>query len=123
MEFTISTVKDISCITLEGTLNALDMIFMTQSPEYKTAIISNKKLLIDYSDIDGSSLTPEDIVGITMLGKKGLEGSKIAIIVIVVDETERVGIEKISLAIFADSQAKIHVTDNKKQALEILNRD
>jgi hypothetical protein len=121
MHFKITTINDISCITIEGILNALDMIFMTQSPEYKTAITSHKKLLIDYTNIDGTSMTPEDIFGITMLGKKGLEGSGNTHIAVVVDDSEREDIEKISHAIFSDSHSEVHVTNNKPQALEILN--
>ncbi|MGJ8681799.1 hypothetical protein [Paraglaciecola sp.] len=122
MQFQISTIKDVSCITLEGTLNALDMIFMTQSPQYKTAISSNKKLLLDYSYIDGSILSPEDVVGITMLGKKGLEGSGNTHVAVVVEDSDREDIEKITKAIFSDTQSKIIVTDNKQQALTMLNQ-
>jgi hypothetical protein len=96
------------------------MIFMTQSPEYKMAVSANKKLLMDYLDIDGTSLTAEDAIGITMLGKKSLEGLGNTHIAVVVDDTERRDIEAISKAIFADTQSQIIVTNNKQQALQAL---
>ncbi|MDU0352900.1 hypothetical protein RS130_02260 [Paraglaciecola aquimarina] len=70
MKFEITSQDDISCITLRGTLNALDMIFMIQSPEYQEAISANRKLLFDYTEVDDFKLTPEDVMGITLLGKK-----------------------------------------------------
>lgn len=122
MQFSITIIDDIACITIEGTLNALDMIFMIQGPEYKNAISQHRKLLIDYSHIDSSTLTPEDAMGITMLGKRQVEQFGETHIAIVVDDTERADREKMSHAIFSASHSKIDVTDNKKDALQILRK-
>ncbi|WP_158972285.1 hypothetical protein [Paraglaciecola sp. L3A3] len=120
MHFIVTTLDDISCITFQGELNALDMIFMIQSPEYQQAIKLNRKLLIDYSDIDGSNLTEEDIIGITMLGKKTLSTLGPTHIAVVVEDTQNTEIEKISSMIFADSDSRVDVTNDKREALKIL---
>ena len=120
MRFEISSIDNVSCLIIKGKINVLDMIFMLQSCEYKAAINTRKKLLMDYLDIDDTSLTAEDAVGITMLGKKGLEGSGNTHIAVVVDDMDRKDIENITKAIFADTQSKIIVTNNKQQALQAL---
>ncbi|MEO9944467.1 hypothetical protein [Paraglaciecola sp.] len=60
-------------MSIEGSLNALDLLFMLQSRDYKSVIAKYDKVLIDYSDVIGSSLTMEEAVCITLLGKMDLD--------------------------------------------------
>ncbi|MCF2949546.1 hypothetical protein L0668_15605 [Paraglaciecola aquimarina] len=120
MRFYVNTLDDISCITIDGTLNALDMIFMMQSAEFKTAITSNNKLLFDYSAVDGTNMSAEDVFGVAMLGKRSLENSGNTHLAIVVDDLARRDMEKISKAIFSNTQSEIFVSDDKNQAIQIL---
>ena len=62
MQYEISITENIACMTLEGNLNALDLMFMFQSKEYKDVIKQYKKIIIDYTNICGSTLTAQDAV-------------------------------------------------------------
>jgi hypothetical protein len=120
MQYHISTTEDIAYITLEGNLNSLDLLFMFQSQKYKDVINQYTKILIDYTDICGVTLTAEDAVAITMLGKMDLENLGKITIVMAVNENEREVMEKVIKSIFADSQSDVFVTDSKYGALKIL---
>jgi hypothetical protein len=121
MQYDISIIENIACITVEGNLNSLDLMFMFQSKEYKDVINQYKKILIDYTNISGVMLTTEDVVAITMLGKMGLENLGEMTIVTAVNENEQNVIEKIAKSIFSDSQSDIFVTDSKSNAMRILH--
>ena len=86
MQYDISITENIACITVEGNLNSLDLIFMFQSQEYKDVINQYKKILIDYTNISGVELTAEDAIAITMLGRMGLEDLGKITIVMAVNE-------------------------------------
>ena len=120
MQYDISIAEDIAYITIEGNLNSLDLMFMFQSKQYKAVVNQYKKILIDYTNISGVSLTPEDAVAITMLGKMGLENRGEISIVVAVDENERGVMEKVTKSIFSDSQSNVEVTDSRSNALKIL---
>jgi len=121
MQYDISIEGKIACITIEGNLNSLDLMFMFQSKEYKDAINQYTKILIDYTNITGVSVTPEDAFAITMLGKMELEVLGKIHIVVAVNDNERYVMEKVTKSIFADSQSEILVTDTKRNALKILH--
>ena len=120
MQYEISEFKDTACISLDGNLNSLDLMFMFQSHEYKAVIKQFKKIIIDYTDITGVTLTPEDAVAITMLGKMDLENLGKRTIVMAVNENEREVMEKVTKSIFSDSQSDILVSDSKNKAIELL---
>lgn len=112
--------ENIAYITLEGNLNSLDLMFMFQSSEYKDVINQYKKVLIDYTNISGVSLTAEDAVAITMLGKMDLENLGKISIVMAVNKNERDVMEKVTKSIFSDSQSDVLVSDSRNNALKIL---
>lgn len=120
MQYDISMAENIAYITLEGNLNSLDLMFMFQSSEYKDVINQYKKILIDYTNISGVSLTAEDAVAITMLGKMDLENLGKISIVMAVNKNERDVMEKVTKSIFSDSQSDVLVSDSKNNALKIL---
>lgn len=121
MHYHISITENIAHVTLEGNLNSLDLMFMFQSKEYKDVINQYKKILIDYTNICGVSVTAEDAVAITMLGKMDLVNVGKIKIVMAVNENERDVMEKVTKSIFADSQSEVFVTDSRNSALEILH--
>ena len=121
MQYDISIAENIACITIEGNLNSLDLMFMFQSKEYKGVINQYTKILIDYTNICGVSITAEDAMAITLLGKMDLENLGKKTIAVAVDENERSVMEKVTKSIFSDSQSDIIVTDSKSNALKILH--
>jgi len=121
MQYDISITENIACITLEGNLNSLDLLFMFQSKEYKGVINQYKKILIDYTNICGVSVTAEDAVAITMLGKMDLENIGEITIVLAVNENERDVMEEVTKSIFSDSQSEVLITDTKSNAMKILH--
>ena len=94
---------------------------MFQSKEYKSVTNQYKKILIDYTNISGISLTTEDVVAITMLGKMYLKNISKITIVVAVNENERDEMEKVTKSIFSDSQSEVLVTDSRSSALKILH--
>ena len=122
MQYDISIAEDIAYITIEGNLNSLDLMFMFQSKKYKDVINQYKKILIDYTNISGVTLTPEDAVAITMLGKMDLANRGEITIVMAVNENERDVMEKVTKSIFSDSQSNVKVTDSRSNALKILRQ-
>lgn len=121
MQFDISITDNIACITIEGNLNSLDLMFMFQSKEYKDVINQYKRILIDYTEISGVSVTPEDAFAITMLGKMGLENLGKISIAVAVNENERDVMEKVTKSIFSDSQSEVWVTESRSHALKVLH--
>jgi len=121
MQYDISITENIACITVEGNLNSLDLIFMFQSQEYKDVINQYKKILIDYTNISGVELTAEDAIAITMLGKMGLEDLGKITIVMAVNENEHEMMENVTKSIFSDSESDVFVTDSRNSAIRILN--
>jgi hypothetical protein len=121
MQYDISISENIACITVEGNLNSLDLMFMFQSKEYKGVINQYKKIFIDYTNISGVALTAEDAIAITMLGKMGLENLGKITIVMAVNENEHDVVEKVTKSIFSDSQSDVFVTDSKSNAIKILH--
>lgn len=121
MQYDISIAENIACITIEGNLNSLDLMFMFQSKEYKDVINQYTKILIDYTNICGVSITAEDAMAITLLGKMDLENLGKKTIAVAVDENERSVMEKVTKSIFSDSQSDVIVTDSKSNALKILH--
>jgi hypothetical protein len=121
MQYDISITENIACITIEGNLNALDLMFMFQSKNYIDVINQYKKILIDYTNISGVALKAEDVIAITMLGKISLENLGKITIVTAVNENEHDVMEKVTKNIFSDSQSDIFVTDSKSNAMRILH--
>jgi hypothetical protein len=120
MQYDISITENITCITIEGNLTALDLIFMLQSKDYNDVINQYKKILIDYTNISGVALIREDVIAIAMLGKMGLENLGKITIVTAVNENERDVMEKVTQSIFFDSESDVLVTDSKSSAMKIL---
>jgi hypothetical protein len=121
MQYEISIIENIACITLQGNLNSLDLMFMFQSKEYQDVINQYKKILIDYTNISGVSVTAEDAVAIAMLGKMGLEKLGKISIMMAVHENERDVMEKVTKSIFSDSQSEVLVSDSRSNALQLLH--
>jgi hypothetical protein len=121
MQYDISITENIACITLEGNLNPLDLMFMLQSEDYKAAINKYQKVLIDYTYISGVTLTAEDVFAITMLGKMGLENLGKITIVLAVNENEADMVQRLTKNMFASSQSDILITDSSSNALKILH--
>ena len=121
MQYDISNTENVACITIEGNLNALDLMFMLQNKDYNDVINQYKKILIDYTNISGVALTPEDVIAIAMLGKMGLENLGKITNVTAVNENEHDVMEKVTQSIFSDSQSDIFVTDSRNNAMKILH--
>lgn len=122
MHHEISITNDIACITLEGNLNALDMLFLFQSQEYKSVISSYKKILMDYTQISGVSLTSEDIKSLTMLSKIELEELGKINMAIVVSDNERKTMENVTTFLLAASHANVQVCNSRDNAMKMLNK-
>lgn len=121
MQYDISITEEVPCITIEGNLNSLDLMFMFQSPEYKSMRTQYEKIFIDCTNICGSSLVEEDIVAISMLGKMNLDEFARKTIVMAVNENEYEAIEKVTRRIFSGHQTKFIFTNSKSNALKILH--
>jgi hypothetical protein len=121
MQYEISITENIAVITVEGNLNSLDLLFMLQSKEYKGVIKQYKKILIDYTKICGVTLTAEDAIAITTLGKIDLENLGNITIVMAVNENEHDVMESVTKSIFSDSPCDVLVTDSRNNALKILH--
>jgi hypothetical protein len=121
LQYDISNTENVACITIEGNLNALDLMFMLQNKDYNDVINQYKKILIDYTNISGIALTPEDVIAIAMLGKMGLENLGKITIVTAVNENEHDVMKKVTQSVFSDSQSDIFVTDSRNNAMKILH--
>ena len=121
MQYDVSISENIACIVVEGNLNSLDLMFMFQSKEYKAVVNHYKKIIIDYTNICGVTLTAEDAIAISMLRKMDLENLNKIIIVMAVNENERDVMENVTKSIFSDSQSDVFVTDSKSNAMKILH--
>jgi hypothetical protein len=121
MHYNISITEDIACITLEGNLNALDLMFMLQSKKFKHKIKQYKKIIMDYTNISGSTLTEQDATAISMLGKMDWEHLGKITIVMAVNGNKRGLVEKVTNSIFSDSQIDVFITDSKNNALKKLH--
>lgn len=121
MQFEVTKGDGFAIVSIEGCLNALDLLFMLQSSDYKWVIASYDKVLIDYSEISGSSLTMEDAVGITLLGKMDLDNQQDIHIAVAVNENERAVMEKVTAEIFPKGGAKVTIVESKQQGINILN--
>ncbi|WP_339723517.1 hypothetical protein [uncultured Paraglaciecola sp.] len=121
MQYDISITENIACITIKGNLNSLDLMFMFQSKDYIEVVNHYKKILIDYTNISGVSLTAEDAVAITMLGKMALENLGKLNIAVAVNENERGVLEKVTKSIFSDSQSEVVIKDARDEALKVLS--
>lgn len=122
MQHQISITNDIACITFKGSLNALDLLFMFQSQEYKTAINTHKKILMDYTKINGVALTAEDVKSLAMLGKIDFENLGQINIVLVVKDNEGKVLESVTKNLFAASQAIVQLSNSSDNAMKILNK-
>ncbi len=123
MPYSSSVEQNVACFTLEGHLDALDLLMMFRSPEYKSAIYNYDKVLIDYTAISGVSLTKDDIIAITIIGKNDLEQAKASHVVAAVHQNERALLEKISEKLFNDSALRLEITDSKDHAFKLLTKD
>ncbi len=121
MQYDILISKNIACITINGNLDALDLMFMLKDKDYKAVINQYQKILIDYTNISGVTLTAQDTFAIMMLGKMDMENLGKINIVIAVNENEHAVIKKITKGIFSDSQSDILMFDSKNDALKLLH--
>jgi hypothetical protein len=123
MQYTVSHHKDVTCITFSGVLNALDMILMTQSQAFKQGIQANKKLLMNFVNIDGTQLTEDDVVALSTLGKVSLDNSGHTHIALITLNEDKVKIQAICQSVFAQTQTQIIATDNQNTALAMLGSE
>ena len=122
MHYQISNIDDIACITFQGNLNAFDLLFMLQSQDYKSAINSYKKILMDYTQVDGITLTADDVKSLALLSRIDLENLGNINIVLVVDDDEQKLIERVTQSLFSTSQSNVQVVDTKGNAMNILKK-
>jgi hypothetical protein len=120
MHYQISNIDDIASITFQGNLNAFDLLFMLQSQEYKTTINSYKKILIDYTQVDGVTLTAEDVKSLALLSRIDLENLGSINIVLVVDGDEQKLIKSVTQSLFSTSKSNVQVVDSRDKAMKIL---
>ncbi len=123
MQYTVSHHKDVTCITFSGVLNALDMILMTQSQAFKQGIQANKKLLMNFVNIDGTQLTENDVVALSTLGKVSLDNSGHTHIALVTLNEDKAKILAICQSVFAQTQTRVIATDNQNTALAMLGSE
>ena len=121
MRYDISIIEKIPCVTIEGNLNSLDLMFMFQSPEYKNMLNQYERIFIDCTNICGSTLMEEDVFAISMLGKMNLDNLGKKTIVMAVNENEYDVIEKVTRSIFSGHQTELLYADSKSNALKILH--
>ncbi|MFT2091803.1 hypothetical protein [Paraglaciecola sp. 2405UD69-4] len=120
MQFKITRSHMLAIVSVEGSLNALDLLFMLQSREYKNVIAKHNKVLVDYSGVLSSSLTLEDAMGLTLLGKMDLDTQGEIHLVIVVNENEREVMEKVTGDIFSNSMTTISIVKSRQEGMAIL---
>jgi hypothetical protein len=112
MSYQIDIFDDRIHIAFYGTLDALDLILLNQSQDYKSAIENNTKMLMDFTDIDGSALTAEDTQGLAMLGKLDSQRVKKLHLVIAIDKASAPAIQHICDKIFSDSSWQIDIVES-----------
>ncbi|MFT4937155.1 MAG: hypothetical protein ACI88A_000169 [Paraglaciecola sp.] len=121
MRYQLSKDDDWVCIEFTGILNALDLIMLQQSEEYKTAMKSPKKLVMDVTGISGSELTDEDIHGLAMLGKLDSPREQNLHLIIVVGQQDSTQIVQVCEQIFADTSWKVEVAESIAQAHQLFS--
>ncbi|MDP5033152.1 MAG: hypothetical protein NWQ54_04930 [Paraglaciecola sp.] len=122
MQYEISTVNDTVTVKFEGTLSALDLIFMNQDPSYRQALNHNTKLFLDFSQIVGSTLTAEDTTGLALLGKRDAEKATNIHLVILLGYAEAESIGMVLKTIFAGSTWKVTVAETRDEARQALQQ-
>jgi hypothetical protein len=116
MSYQIINENDLLKIEFNGSLNALDLIFLHQSQDYKTAIQNKKKMLIDFSGISHSQISDEDTKGLAMLGKMDAHDVKNLHLVIVVADKDADSTQILFEKVFADVSWRINIVESVKQA-------
>jgi hypothetical protein len=122
MTYQIDTFDDQIRIEFNGALDALDLILLNQSPAYKTAIENKKKMLIDFTGIEGSKLTAEDAKGLAMFGQLDSERVKNLHLVIAVEQDSALAILHICEKVFSDSSWKVDTVDTLMKAKQLLSQ-
>jgi ethanolamine utilization cobalamin adenosyltransferase len=120
MSYQIDIVDDLIRIEFYGTLDALDLILLNQSQDYKVAIQNKKKMLMDFTDINGSSLTAKDTQGLAMLGKLDSQRIKDLHLVIVIEQESAPAMQHICDKIFVDSSWQVDVVNSAAQGKQLL---
>jgi hypothetical protein len=120
MSYQINTLDDLIHIEFYGTLDAFDLILLNQSQDYKLAIESKKKMLMDFTDIEGSKLTAEDAQGLAMLGKLDSERVKNLHLVIAIDQESAQAMQHLCGKVFADSSWKVDIVESVAKGKQLL---
>lgn len=120
MQYKITVDEITLTVTFEGVLTAVDLIFMNQDVKYRQGLQGKKNLLLDFSQISGSQLSPEDVSGLAMLGK--LDSKKVSNInlIILVAKGHSKGMQMMCESIFSDSSWSVSVFDSRDAVLNTL---
>lgn len=119
MSYRIDTFDDLVSIEFYGVLDALDLILLNQSQDYKLAIQDKKKMLMDYTGIEDSRLTGEDAKGLAMLGVRDSQRVKNMHLVVVVDKKSVPAVQHIFGKIFAESSWQVDVVDSVARSKQL----
>lgn len=120
MHYEITSHDSTATIRFEGTLTALDLIFMNQNPEYRQALSQHRNLFLDFSQIAGSQLTTEDTTGLALLSKRDAQKFSNINLVILLGYAEPESVGLLLTNIFAGSSWKITVARTRDEAIKAL---
>lgn len=120
MHYEITSLNSTATITFEGTITALDLIFMLQDRRYRQALSDNRVVFWDFSQISGSQLSDADRQGLALLGKRDAEKIANIHLVILVSYAEPENLGRLLKDIFANSSWQVSVVQTKAQALKLL---
>ena len=121
MSYEITSTNDKLCIEFNGVLNALDLILLNQSQDYKSRLKKAHKLMLDFSRITGSELTEADTHGLLMLAKLDSDKVQNIRLFIITAMTDSETIEKLCTEIFAQTSWQVRVFDSRRQAYDLFN--
>jgi hypothetical protein len=117
MQYEISSKGLIVTVKFEGTLKAIDLIFLNQDQKYRQAL---RNLLLYFSKIVGSQLTNEDIQGLVLLSRRDAEKVTDINLVILVGYAEPESVGLLFKKIFSESSWQVTVVQTHAEALKLL---
>ncbi|MFT4993601.1 MAG: hypothetical protein ACI965_000621 [Paraglaciecola sp.] len=119
MSYQIDTFDDLIRIKFYGVLDALDLILLNQSKDYKLAIQNKNKMLMDFTDIEGSALTAEDARGLAMLGNRDSQRVKNLHLVIASDPISAPAMQHLCGKVFADSGWQVDIVESVAEGQQL----
>jgi hypothetical protein len=120
MQYEISSKGLIVTVKFEGTLKAIDLIFLNQDQKYRQALSNTRHLFLDFSQIVGSQLTNEDIQGLVLLSRRDAEKVTDINLVILVGYAEPESVGLLFKKIFSESSWQVTVVQTHAEALKLL---